>query len=365
MASRRKHSSAIGEIDMAHSTTPPSATGNQRGQALAVFTLALTVLFGAAGLVVDGGLVFINRRDAQNAADLGAMAGTHAIAQFHTQGTGRSDDVWSAVDSAVRANGCTPGGNVPCTWTATYVRPATIGPGTELLTTVPNSNSPIPSTSQGVRVRIDRRPPTVLLPALGLTEWAVDAEARALTAQISNVPAGVLLPIAVDPLEAPNTFQPGNTHILSLGDDAPGQFSWLTWNGDHDSTTLANNLCTPQNPAMDLADLNLSDDWIIGDVGKTNSSAVRDCLLPYKGKVVLLPTYDLTGLQGSNAEFHITGFTFWRLLAFDANPHIDNLRASFIGYGPARVSADYNGPPCNAAVDNTCQQYSFFIGLVE
>lgn len=364
MASRRTRSNTIGEIDMTPSTSPPG--GSQRGQALALFTLAITVLLGAAGLVVDGGLVFINRRDAQNAADLGAMAGTHTIAEFHTQGIGRSDDVWSAVDSVVQANGCTSGGNVPCTWTATYVRPAASGPGTELMSAVPNSNSPIPSTAQGVMVSIDRRPPTVLLPALGLTEWAVDAEARALTAQIGNVPAGLLLPIAVDPLDPPNTFQPGETHILSLGQDAPGQFSWLTWNGDHNQGTLASNMCTPQNPAIDLTDADTTDDWIEGDNGKSNSTDVRDCLTGYVGRIILLPTYDVTqGLGGSLIDYHITGFTFWRLLDFEANPFIDNLRATFMGYGPARVSQDYNGPPCNAAVDAACQQYSFFIGLVE
>ena len=80
---------------------------------------------------------------------------------------------------------------------------------------------------------------------------------------------------------------------------------------------------------------------------------------------MLLPTYDTTRLSGSNAEFHITGFTFWRLLDFDANPHIDNLKASFVGYGPARVGTNYSGPPCNAATDSACQQYSFFLGLIE
>jgi hypothetical protein len=115
---------------------------------------------------------------------------------------------------------------------------------------------------------------------------------------------------------------------------------------------------------MDLTDADTSADWIQGDVGKTNSSAVRDCIAPYVGKIIMLPTYDSTQLQGTNAEYHITGFTFWRFLDFDANPHIDNLRASFVGYGPARVDMDYNGPPCNAALDNACQQYSFFLSLI-
>jgi hypothetical protein len=342
----------------------------QRGQALALFALAITVVMAAAGLVVDGGMAFINRRDTQNAADLGAMAGTRIIADHYTQSARHSKDVWDAIDAAVRANGCTPGGSVPCSWSAAFLRPSSSGPGaelisgTELVGAVPDTGQPIPSGAQGVEVTVSSKPPTFLLAAVGMTEWDVVSTAQAITAQIDTIPSGVLLPIAVDPLPAPYSFEPGNTHILSLGDDAPGQFSWLTWNGDHNSDTLASFICTTQNPAMDLADADTEADWIEGDVGKTNSNAVRDCLLPYKGRIILLPTYDQTRLTGSNAEYHITGFTFWRLLDFEANPHIDNLKATFIGTGPARVGQNYSGPPCNADLDAGCDRYSFFLGLI-
>jgi Flp pilus assembly protein TadG len=342
----------------------PAASHGQRGQALVLFALALTVLVAAAGLVVDGGLVFVNRRDAQNAADLGAMAGTSVIAEFHTEDTGSNRAVWDAIDAAVQANGCTPGGSVPCTWSATYIRPDVSGRNTLTTTAVVDTGASIPSTAQGVEVAIERRPPTYLLPVIGLSDWDVHAEARALTASIGAIPSGTLLPIAVDPLPPPGKFQPGSTYIVSLGDDAPGQFSWLTYSGIHNSAELAANLCTPSNPAIDLGDANDADDWIFGDTGKTNSNDVRDCLTQWKGEVVLLPTYDVVQNYGSNAEYHITGFTIWRLIDFEATPHIDNIKAVFMGVGPVRVGANYNGPPCNAAVDPACQEYSFFIGLV-
>jgi hypothetical protein len=356
---------------MKHSTQEPQRRA-ERGQALALFVLASTVIFAAAGLVVDGGMAFMNRRDAQNAADLGAMAGTRVIADYYTQdATKHSRDVWDAIDAAVQANGCTTGGAVPCSWNASFLRPATTGPGTELIGGtqlhggIPETGVPLPLGTQGVEVAISRQPRTFLLSIIGMTEWDVAATAQAITSEIDIVPAGVLLPIAVDPLPAPHTFQPGNTHIVSLGDDAPGQFSWLTWNGDHNSATLASNICTAQNPAMDLADADTEADWIYGDVGKTNSSAVRDCLLPYKGRIVIFPTYDTTRAQGSNAQYHITGFTYWRLLDFEANPHIDNIKATFVGYGPARVGQNYSGPPCNASTDVGCSRYSFFLGLIQ
>lgn len=46
----------------------------ERGQALVVIAIALIVLFGILGLVIDGGNAFLDRRKAQNAADSAALA---------------------------------------------------------------------------------------------------------------------------------------------------------------------------------------------------------------------------------------------------------------------------------------------------
>ena len=47
---------------------------SQRGQALIVVVLAIVGLAGMAGLVIDGGNAFLDRRNAQNAADSAALA---------------------------------------------------------------------------------------------------------------------------------------------------------------------------------------------------------------------------------------------------------------------------------------------------
>jgi len=47
---------------------------SERGQALIVIAIALVVLLGLTGLVIDGGNVFLDRRKAQNAADSAALA---------------------------------------------------------------------------------------------------------------------------------------------------------------------------------------------------------------------------------------------------------------------------------------------------
>ena len=47
----------------------------ERGQALILIALAAVGLFGMTGLAIDGGMVFSDRRNAQNAADTAALAG--------------------------------------------------------------------------------------------------------------------------------------------------------------------------------------------------------------------------------------------------------------------------------------------------
>lgn len=55
----------------------------QRGQALVIIALAIVGLAGMAGLVIDGGNIFLDRRNAQNAADAAALS----AALVRVQGT--------------------------------------------------------------------------------------------------------------------------------------------------------------------------------------------------------------------------------------------------------------------------------------
>jgi Flp pilus assembly protein TadG len=52
----------------------------ERGQALVLFAILLVAIIGAAGVLVDGGMAWANRRQAQSAADLAALAAAKALA---------------------------------------------------------------------------------------------------------------------------------------------------------------------------------------------------------------------------------------------------------------------------------------------
>jgi Flp pilus assembly protein TadG len=72
----KKESRAMLRQDLAHR--------GERGQILIMFTLAILVIVGMLGLVLDGGAAYAQRRAEQGVADLSAMAG--ATAYLSTQG---------------------------------------------------------------------------------------------------------------------------------------------------------------------------------------------------------------------------------------------------------------------------------------
>ena len=355
---------------------------DERGQALALFAGGLVALLVAGGFVLDGGLAFVNRRDAQNSADLGALAGTHVIAEHYLAGggSGGGDAVHAAIGQAVQDNGCTTGGDVPCSWTAQYVRPTT-GFNYATLGNVANGGN-IPSNAQGVQVSIDRSPPSFFLRVIGQTEWDVGADATAITARIENPGQGILLPIAFDPgpdrdLGGIDTSEEGfpdppPVYVFSEGKDAPGNFSWLSWYDENDAVTLVNSICEPSNPAM------VFPTYVPGGPGKMNKKQGRDCLDDYIGETVFIPFWgegeeacgegQVQG-NGANTKFCILGFAAFELLGRDFggdNQAVDGLYGRLQRFvNIISVGENFSGPPCNPSSDSSCGSFSSYLGLVD
>ncbi len=320
----------------------------ERGQVFVIFAGGLVTLLLATGLVIDGGMAFLNRREGQNVADLAALAGTKMVADHYVDGGRTGGQVYGAVNASVDANGCSAGGSTTCTWTAEYVRPSG---NTEISMGAVVNGGSIPNNAQGVRVEVTRLPGTFFLRVIGRDSWEVVARATAMTASLNGLPPGGVLPIGIDP---PNqNFQPGQTYNLTAGKDGPGNFSWLSWSGRNDASTLADSICNPNNPAISFPA------WLTGDPGKTNAMGVRDCLSTWEqnGATVLIPTWDSVRGQGNNFEFRITGLAAVVLLSH-SNPSVDNITARFVEYYPLpSIDAGWGGPPQPG-------QQAYFVGLV-
>lgn len=353
--------------------TGRSVREGREGQILVLFAGSLLILIVLVGLVIDGGNAFLNRRDAQNTADLAALSGTKVVADLYVKGSSPVS-VYEAVDKSARDNGCAGEAAVtPCTWTAEYVNLA----GTSLGSVTAGSS--MPADTLGVRVNVSRQPRTFFLglPPMSLTSWDVSTTATAMTFESNGLlPQGALLPIG---WRAPDSYlnPPDGTYISQvyrLTDgvlDAPGNFGWLSWDGSGDTPTLAGWVCSPSNPEITLPD------YVEGNTGASNSSSIRDCLQTYIDRKipVLIPIigdanppeacpYGPVHGQGSSAEYCIIGIASLTLtsISTDSNvavKNIDGFVTRTFAIQPGVVEANAGaGPPSLYA------QF-YYLGLVE
>jgi hypothetical protein len=145
-----------------------STTERQRGQVLAIFALSLVAVLGAGALAFDGGLMVLERRDQQNAADAAAMAGARYVTTNHT--TARS-----VAANVASANGFTHG-------SGSQVVNIEVPPTTGQFATWPNA----------IQVRIENTRPSIFGAVLGFLNWPVSAQATAASLDGVGGPFSIL-----------------------------------------------------------------------------------------------------------------------------------------------------------------------------
>ncbi|MEE9241087.1 MAG: pilus assembly protein TadG-related protein [bacterium] len=156
-----------------------------RGQAFALFALALPVIFGGGAIAVDIGHLFVAKNAMQNAADAGARAGAAVLAGGGTQ----------AAAATTAANFANQNMTFP-----SYFTGAT-----------PNVAFPAANT---VQVTINHNLPLFLAPVIGISTAAVTTNAQAQFAPATTVPPTFMAPLAIY-CNTPNGCQgwlaPGDT----------------------------------------------------------------------------------------------------------------------------------------------------------
>ncbi len=185
---------------------------SEKGQSLILIALMMVVLLALAGLAIDGGNMFLQRRRVQNAADAGALAGTRVLAQLITNcrpgDAGDDDAVERSVHEFVGGNGFPAAeGNEIVAWYANAdAEPlGQVGAGG------------IPDTATGVHVRIDAEVPTHFLKVLGIDQSQIGADAMAMTGRVTQFGSG-LLPFGV-PLQVVQALDPEEDFVaLDTGD---------------------------------------------------------------------------------------------------------------------------------------------------
>ncbi len=201
---------------------------NDKGQAIVIIAFAIVGLAALVGLAIDGGRLYSQRRQTQNAADAAAMAGTRKLADvLSTCGPGNS-----AADAAVRDavieiagyNGVSYGSPV-ADLLAAYVNAdgadrGWVGTGT------------IPSGSTGVRVRTALTDTTTFLKLVGQRHLYTVGDATAMVGEIRTLGPGMgMLPIAV-PEDIADALSSGDNFYLMENNNHEGGTFCLDENAD-------------------------------------------------------------------------------------------------------------------------------------
>lgn len=148
-------------------------TRREEGQSLVVMAAAMLALMAFLGLSVDGGTIYLQRRNVQNAADGTAMAGAIAMAQNRSLSEAALCDL--AVEYASERHGSdadllevryTSGVNPPTIWT------------TPINCTTPSAAT-IPSTANGVAIRTGHNWDSYFAKLIGRDDFTVWATAIA------------------------------------------------------------------------------------------------------------------------------------------------------------------------------------------
>lgn len=272
------------------------ARARQAGQSLVLVALLLPVLLIVIALAIDGGYAFAQRRQMQNAADAGAVAGARAYAL--------GNNVSTEVERFTTANGATS-----YTWQQlSEVR-------TDVLTN-------LDVTFTNIQVTASVTFPTFFARIVGLDEMTAVATARARVQPVDGI--GNLLPII--PYEQNFVFGQEYT----LWDDVlnmPGGFGWVNWDGGPPSApVLVNYISNPSSSGVH----NIGD-WVYSLTGITASSQVRDALSYWINRPVIVPMYDIAQGQGSNGQYRISGFAQFILTSFNLTGRDKSIRGRFSG----------------------------------
>lgn len=130
----------------------------------------------------------------------------------------------------------------------------------------------------------------------------------------------------------------GATLTNVLCGNGSGNFGWLSWDGDGSAPRLATSLAVPGDSGTFTNPYDANDhqidagDWIWGNTGISNSSAVRTRLdyMIANNVMINVPVWDTATGSGANARYHTVAFARLRLTAYHL-PGTNSISAVYQG----------------------------------
>lgn len=168
-----------------------STTERERGQVLVLFVGGLVTVLILAALAFDAGVMILERRDQQNAADAAALAGARYL-------PAQAGAARAAATSVAQENGFSD------------------GDGTEtVVVTIPAASGEYQGLPGTVEVRISSTRPSVFAGIMGIAGWPVGA--RAVAINQDGVVSGYSI-LALEPEDCKAMQVTGQGDVLAYGD---------------------------------------------------------------------------------------------------------------------------------------------------
>lgn len=279
------------------------ARRGEQGQMIVMFAIAIFVVVGVVGLVLDGGSAFAQRRNEQNVADLSAMAGAYAYLSATGTVPARSAVADTAARQIATANGYTHG-----------------IAGTTVTVTVNGG-----ANGADIQVDLTGAHRNNFAAVLGMATWNVSVTATANSTTRPNGANGAMpllfnsaaFPGAVCDDSAgpctPEVYQLPGTGNQDVPQDAT-QFNWTvfcTANGNDGTNGGVNSTCNADSRTVaDLMDNNGSSTtiYLTDDIGPFDAgthTTLFDNLAGHDGETFPVPIVDSAGQMTGWAYFHL------------------------------------------------------------
>lgn len=334
---------------------------DERGITMVLVAIATTGLVALAGLAIDGGRVYGERREMQNAADTAAMAGTRQLDQYLTGASADARLILTAAQDAAEKNGAERA-SVTCQlvrFDRSVIEPCP---------TVASMSAGTKAVAAGVLVTTQSTQETFFMKAVGNASFTARGDA---TAQIGR-PGGKYIapflvcatapghnpPILVPDAAGPEGFSVNPAAIGSTYDLYGNEIKEGGKDCGNDSASFRGNVCADKNKC-DAPSYSIPGEWD-ADTGNENGPTLRlvnsgsPCDPTYTvGCVLVLPLCPRgNGQTGAGFAMFCSDLGLFQVTKVE-NHDIDGqfLGRATINYGGIIGPADLNGARIVALTD--------------
>lgn len=305
---------------------------HEAGQSLVLIALLMVAMIAFLGLVIDGGEIYVTRRNAQDSADAAAFAGVRLLA--NRSSTVTKTTISNTIASFAQENGVATSNDV----VASFIDQN----GADIcLFSQLNCNS-IPASATGVRVTVTiQYKPSFINIVTGNGTIPMPAVAAAQSG--GPTVESNLMPMVV-PITSSMSITYNQVVVLQGDQVASGGFQWITFNllpcqGNGDVADYLSGALSSGSVIADPTDSMMNPNmpqpspWLCGSTGFDSSNAIKTALdnwlnpaIHPEGAFWIVPVIDvISSASGSNVQYHTVMFAEFQLLGYDfngqSNPH--------------------------------------------